>query len=130
MSALTGGCACRNVRFRLEGAPRFAFLCQCRDCQKMTGSDHAAQVCHDADRFSSEGETLTWERTTAAETTVTKHVCPICASPLWGTTTRAPTIVMIMAGALDDPNSVTPDRIFFADERITWDHASVPEKNP
>ena len=124
--ALTGGCACGAVRFTLTGAPQFAFFCQCRDCQRMTGSDHAAQVCHMADGFAATGATRTWARDTQHGTTVTKHSCPTCAAPLWGTTTRAPGIVMVMAGALDTPAAVTPDRIFFADERIDWDHASVP----
>ncbi len=122
----TGGCACGQVRFAAKGAPRFAFLCQCRDCQHMTGSGHAAQFCHDRDAFSVTGETARWERQTPAGTTVTKVFCPACGCPIFGTTTRADGIVMVLAGALDDPAAVTPDRIFFADEKQPWDHASVP----
>ena len=125
MSDLTGGCACGAVQFTAKGTPKFAFICQCRSCQQMTGSGHAVQFCHDADAFTFSGPVAGWSRPSASGHSVTKMFCPTCASPLWGTTTRAPGIVMALAGALDAPECVTPDRIFFADEAQPWDHASV-----
>ncbi len=128
MNDLTGGCACGAVRFTATGAPKFAFICQCRSCQHLSGSGNAVQFCHDAAGFSSTGPVAEWARQTDSGSTVTKMFCATCASPLWGTTTRAPDIMMGLAGALDDPAAITPDRIFFADEAQPWDHASVPAK--
>jgi hypothetical protein len=126
MSDLTGGCACGAARFTAKGGPKFAFICQCRSCQHLSGSGHAVQFCHDATAFEFSGPVAGWSRQTDSGSTVTKMYCPKCASPLWGTTTRAPDIVMGLVGALDDPAAITPDRIFFADEAQPWDHASVP----
>lgn len=128
MTDLTGGCACGAVRFTASGEPRFAFICQCTDCQKMTGSGNAAQFCHDADRFAVEGTAQSFARVTGSGNTVTKFFCGECGCPLWGTTSRSETIVMVMAGALDDPSSVSPDRIFFHDEAQPWDNITVPER--
>ena len=125
--SLTGGCACGAVRFTAQGAPRFAFICQCRDCQKLSGSGHAVQFCHDADAFEVTGDVATWQRSSAAGHAVTKMFCPTCGTPIYGTTARAPAIVMALAGALDDPGAITPDRIFFHDEAQPWDTASVPQ---
>ena len=128
-TSLTGGCACGKVRFSANGAPKFAFICQCRSCQHLSGSGHAVQFCHDADAFAVIGETACWERTTDGGSTVAKIFCPTCGTPIYGTTTRADSIVMVLAGALDDPSKITPDRIFFADEAQPWDHASVASQN-
>lgn len=125
MTDLTGGCACGQVRFTAIGAPKFAFLCQCRDCQQMTGSAHAAQFCHDASAFSVTGALAQWDRKGAEGHIVSKFTCATCACPIYGTTSRATAIVMVMAGALEDPAAITPDRIFFADSAIPWDHATV-----
>ena len=35
---LEGGCACRNVRYRLTAPPMFVHCCHCRWCQRETGS--------------------------------------------------------------------------------------------
>ncbi len=129
MSVLTGGCACGAVRFTATGAPRFAFICQCRDCQQMTGSDHAAQFAHAAEAFALEGRPAHWDRQSAAGFTVRKFFCATCGAPVYGTTSRAPDIVMVLAEALDDPAAITPTAIVYGEERITWDHASVPARS-
>ena len=125
---LSGGCACGAVRFTAEGAPRFAFICQCRDCQRLSGSGNAVQFCHDANRFEVTGDTAQWARDTQSGNQMTNHVCKICLSPLYSTTTRAPAIVMVLAGSLDDPAAITPDRIFYRDDAQPWDHIELPEK--
>lgn len=125
MTGLTGRCACGKVRFSADGAPKFAFFCQCTDCQKLTGSGNAAQFCHAADQFSWTGTPSRYDRQNQSGHTVAKYFCSDCGCPLWGTTSRADTIVMVMAGALDDPAQITPDRIFFADEAQPWDTVSL-----
>lgn len=42
-----------------------------------------------------------------------------------GAPQRMPDIVMVMAGALDDPSTITPTMLVYGDERIPWDHARV-----
>ena len=64
MNDLTGGCACGAVRFTATGAPKFAFICQCRSCQHLSGSGNAVQFCHDAAGFSSTGPVAEWARQT------------------------------------------------------------------
>ena len=36
----TGGCACGAVRYRIFDEPMFQPDCQCRDCQRMSGTGH------------------------------------------------------------------------------------------
>ncbi|MEO0359063.1 MAG: GFA family protein [Pseudomonadota bacterium] len=127
MTDLNGQCACGAAGFTAKGDPKFAFICQCRDCQLNTGSDHAAQFCHAADALDAHGDVTMWSKPGGSGKAVNKHFCPTCGTPLYVTLDVAPTIIMASAGVLDDPNQLSPDRIFFADSKISWDHASVPE---
>jgi Glutathione-dependent formaldehyde-activating enzyme len=38
MPALEGGCACGEMRYRLQSKPMFVHCCHCRECQRQTGS--------------------------------------------------------------------------------------------
>jgi hypothetical protein len=41
-SILTGGCLCAAVRWECEAQPMSGGHCQCRDCQKNTGTGHSS----------------------------------------------------------------------------------------
>lgn len=120
MTTLSGGGACGQVRFTATGAPNFALICQCCDCQRMTGSNHAAQMCHDASAFHIDG-TLAHRR----GHTVTKYVCPDCGAPLYGTTSRAMDIVMAMGRVRWTIPLPSAPGMFFAEGSIPWDHAHI-----
>ena len=47
----TGGCACRALRYKCTGAPRYMGNCHCRDCQRATGSAYFAAVLIRAEEF-------------------------------------------------------------------------------
>jgi hypothetical protein len=126
MTGLTGRCMCGAVAFVATGDPRFAIICQCRECQRNTGSGNAAQVAVDRKGFSYTGSPTDYARSSASGNTVTKAFCAICGCPLWGMTTRMEDTVMIMAGALDDPSQITPDYLVFSDKAQPWDHAALP----
>lgn len=125
---LSGGCACGAVRYTVEGPPKFTLICQCRDCQHMTGTGHAVQFVVNRDGFHLSGPVAQWARRTAAGHEVTKTFCPACGSPLFTVTGRAPDRVMVLAGSLDDPSGIAPSRIFFDDEAQPWDHPTLPEE--
>ena len=43
MSEFKGGCMCGAIRYELQTEPRLSFLCQCRECQRITGTGHSAE---------------------------------------------------------------------------------------
>lgn len=121
MSDLAGSCACGAVRFVARGAPRFAFVCHCRSCQRMTGTGHGVQVAHDRDAFEVTGDPATYTRPSDSGHEVTQHFCRTCGSPLYNTMTRAAGIVMIDWAAFDAAPAVTPDRVFEDHNAAEWD---------
>jgi len=124
-ATLTGGCACGDVRYTIAGAPKFAFYCQCRACQQMTGSDHAAGFGLGAENLTLTGALKHHERTAASGHAVRTYFCAKCYAPIYNDPERAAGLVMVHLGSLDDPSAVTPDQIFHADEKIAWDCTSV-----
>jgi hypothetical protein len=40
----TGGCACGALRYEISGEPIAMIDCQCRQCQRESGTAHASHV--------------------------------------------------------------------------------------
>lgn len=121
MTDLTGSCACGQVTFRAKGGVKFAFVCHCRACQRLTGTGHATAVASDQDQFTVQVDPSMFTRASDSGYEVTQHFCPTCGSPLYNTMTRGPGIVMINWGAFDDPSAITPDRVFEEHNAAEWD---------
>lgn len=47
---IEGGCSCKSVCYRLEGAPLFVHCCHCTWCQRETGASFALNAIIEADR--------------------------------------------------------------------------------
>lgn len=39
-----GGCACGAIRYQTQATPVFQNHCQCRDCQKRSGTGHGSYL--------------------------------------------------------------------------------------
>ncbi len=98
-SALTGGCQCGAVRFRVEALGR-ASICHCRMCQKAFGSFYALLVT---------GKGLVWTRGApkhfASSNLVRRGFCGDCGTPL---TYEDGGDVEVAIGAFDDPTAAAP----------------------
>ena len=42
--AYTGGCACGAIRYEISGEPLVMTDCQCRDCQRTSGTGHGSYL--------------------------------------------------------------------------------------
>ena len=114
-----GSCLCGRVKYELSGDFQSFFLCYCTRCQKDTGSAHAANL------FAKEGS-LTWLqgendiRVYKHENSLhAKSFCQNCGSAL---PTFADSInsVVVPAGSLDSPLSITPTAKIFVDSCAVW----------
>jgi hypothetical protein len=117
--ALAGRCACGAVTFRLEGEPGFQMICKCRDCQRFSGTGHAALVIAQRDQATIEGE-LRFYPAEGGEGS-RRGFCPECGSPIANETPRNDSIWMFHAGAFDDPGFFAPEKTIFAESGYDWD---------
>ena len=87
---LTGGCLCGAIRYEVSGPPDFSFICQCRRCQRITGTGHAPAFKVDRDRIAIKGTPKSYESPADSGATVTSHFCGSCGAPLFSATSRFP----------------------------------------
>jgi Glutathione-dependent formaldehyde-activating enzyme len=57
----TGGCACGAIRYRISDDPLFQNHCQCRDCQRKSGTGHGSYLTFPSKlNVTLEGEARQW----------------------------------------------------------------------
>lgn len=100
---LTGGCLCGGVRYECAAEPMLQGHCQCRDCQKGTGTGHSSHFGMPAGALKLSGELRAYETTADSGRVATRAFCPNCGSPILFRTSALPDVVFLTAGSLDDP---------------------------
>lgn len=122
MSTLTGGCACGAVRYSIDAEPQFSFHCQCRQCQRATGTGHASLFTVPKSAVSVTGDIRYYEQTADDGATISRGFCSNCGSPVMGRTTGYPDIALFTAASLDDPTRFKPQQVVFSRFAQPWDY--------
>jgi hypothetical protein len=115
----TGGCLCGGVRYRYEGDPTSIGLCQCRRCQRQSGSSFLIGVIFPKENVSIEGKLATFEFDTDGNR-LRRHFCPVCGSAISITLDRFPGIRSMMGGTFDDRSIVKPTFSIWCSEGQPW----------
>jgi len=121
MTTYTGGCACGAVRYETKGETQAAFHCQCRQCQRATGTGHASLFIVPVGDVSITGDLSFYEQTADDGSTVSRGFCPVCGSPVLGKTSGHPDILLIHAASLDDPAVFKPQKVVWTSAKQPWD---------
>ncbi len=121
----TGQCLCGTVRYRYQGKPASVGLCQCRRCQRQSGSAFLIGVVFPADAVTIEGELRIYEAAVHGEARLWRHFCPNCGSAVMITLDRFPQIRSMMGGTIDDPHIVQPSFSVWCSEGQGW--LSLPD---
>ncbi len=114
--ALTGGCQCGAVRYRLESEPIGSNICHCRMCQKASGGPFMAfATVALVDLIWTRGGPATFASSDFAE----RGFCSECGTPL---TYRAPDYdrIAVTIGSLDHADEVAPTVQFGVESRLPW----------
>src|SRR5207244_2406819 len=100
----SGGCACGAIRFETRSEPIFENHCQCRDCQKRSGTGHGSYLtfprCADV---SVTGEAKTWRVAGDSGNDKIHAFFPTCGTPAYLTFAAMPDLFTVPATSLDDP---------------------------
>ncbi len=117
----SGGCACGAIRYEVAGAPVAENHCQCRQCQRQTGSGHGAYLTFAGATVTIEGTSKHWQTVGEMGTIKHAHFCTACGSPLYLTFPHMPDIFVIRAGSLDEPARYAPQFVFWTAAAHPWD---------
>ena len=119
---ISGRCACGSVEYTTNLEPEFTLICQCRQCQRISGSGHAAQFAVPADATRVEGEVKFFDQIADSGHTVSSGFCPKCGSPMFKKTTKRPEIYFFHAATMDDPSIFKPQIVVYEESKQPWDH--------
>jgi hypothetical protein len=120
---LTTSCACGAVRVAFKGKVKAMFLCACEDCQKATGTGHSVAIAADPDDVTITGELASFARPADSGATYTRYFCPLCATPIYGISSRAPRLLSLPAGLFGGLTAdwYQPTQMIFARSHREWD---------
>ena len=127
--AYTGGCACGAVRYEIEGEPIVMNDCQCRDCQRKSGTGHGSYLTFPRNGVKLEGEAARWDIIGDSGNVKTRAFCPTCGSPVYMTFAAMPDVFTVHAASLDDPRRYQPHMVTYSMRGHAWDHVdpTVPK---
>ncbi len=118
----SGGCHCGAIRYECAEPPVKAVHCQCRNCQKFSGSGHASNFLVPLDAVTLTGEPQYYEYTADSGNTMRRGFCAECGVPLFSLNSGRPDTMSLRAGSLDDPAGFEPQVVIFSSRAQAWDH--------
>jgi hypothetical protein len=117
-----GGCACGAIRYEIDGEPLFSNHCQCRDCQRESGTGHGSYMTFPRAAVTVGGNVRSWDMKGDSGNTKTRHFCPTCGVAVYMTFAAMPDIFTIRVASLDDPARYRPQAVTYASRGHAWDH--------
>ncbi|WP_421759826.1 GFA family protein [Devosia sp.] len=125
-----GGCACGAIRYETSGVPIFQNHCQCRDCQKVSGTGHSSYVTFgQRAALQVTGHASTWRVEGDSGNEKIHAFCPTCGTPVFLTFEAMPELIAVTAASLDDPGQFVPQAVTYTKGGHAWDQldAALPK---
>lgn len=117
-----GGCACGAIRYETQGMPVFENHCQCRDCQRRSGTGHSSYLTFlNRNEMMITGAARTWLVKGDSGAEKSHAFCPNCGTPVYLTFAGAPDAIAVHAASLDDPALFRPQVLTYAIRALDWD---------
>jgi len=133
MVKLSGGCLCGSIRYTILQQPILAYTCNCRFCQKDTGTAYRSALAILNEHVELIGKDISVYTYKSVEhgRELYKNFCPNCGTTISLKTERFPERQVIMIGTLDDPSQIELSTHMFAEEAFDWvefpkDHVVYP----
>jgi hypothetical protein len=117
---VTGGCLCGAVRFSFPQPPIAARACWCRDCQYLAAGNASVNAVFRSAGFEVSGPTQVYESLADSGAQMRRTFCPRCGTPLFSEAVSRPHLVIVRAGALDDPELGRPGGVIWTDSKPAW----------
>src|SRR5262245_36447306 len=110
---ITGRCFCGAVQFRFDQPPILARACWCRDCQYLASGNASINVFFKTESLTLTGEVGEYVSTADSGNVMRRRFCPRCGTPLFSEALSRPHLIVVRAGALDDPEIGRPASVIW-----------------
>ncbi len=108
MTKLTGKCLCGEISFAADGDVPVMANCHCTDCRQSTGSAFAALMFMKESDVTVTGTPKTFQHASDAGTTMTKHFCGTCGTPLFTQNSARAGMLGLRAGLINEQAEFAP----------------------
>lgn len=119
-SPVTGRCFCGSVRFRFRGPALARRACWCRDCQYLSSGNASINLIVAVEGSEIAGELGVHESDADSGNRMRRSFCPRCGTPLFSASSARPQLMVVRAGALDDPELGRPDGFIWTGSAPSW----------
>ncbi len=126
--AITGGCLCGAVRYRIAAEPIATRACWCRLCQYLGAGSGTVNTAFPTAAAAIEGELRDYRSVADSGNVMHRRFCPACGTHLFSEAEVRPQFIFVRVGTLDDPNSVKPDMIIWTSQAPGW--ACIDDRVP
>lgn len=118
---MTHRAACQCGQLLLESAadPDVVILCNCRACQRRSGSPFGVGAYFPRDAVTVSGAHRNWSRTAESGRGLTNHFCPECGTTVFWSLEMRPGQFGVPAGCLSTP-APEPMRAIWTEEKHGW----------
>ena len=121
--AYTGGCACGAIRYEISAEPIVMADCQCRDCQRKSGTGHGSYLTFPRrEDVRLTGAAAHWDVAGDSGHVKRRAFCPTCGAPVYLTFLAAPDLFTVHAASLDAPDRYKPQMVIYRVRGHAWDH--------
>jgi hypothetical protein len=117
---ITGGCLCRQVRYRITAAPMVTRVCWCRLCQYLGAGSSTVNVCFPSNAITVEGEMRDYTCIADSGNKMHRRFCPNCGTALFSEAEVRPHLIFVRAGTLDDMELAKPAATIWTSQAPTW----------
>ncbi|MBT5266829.1 MAG: GFA family protein [Rhodospirillaceae bacterium] len=118
MAVLSGKCLCGEISYETDAEPAVVANCHCTDCRAATGAAYATLMFVPRDKVTIRGETKTFTHASESGSTMTKHFCPTCGSPMFTENTAREGVLGLRGGNVEQTDKVKPMRNVFLSSKI------------
>ncbi|MGK9232478.1 GFA family protein [Inquilinus limosus] len=119
---ITGRCFCGAVRFRFDQPPVATRACWCRDCQYLSSGNASINAIFRTESLTLTGEVAEYVSTADSGNVMYRRFCPRCGTPLFSQASDRPDMIVVRAGALDDPEIARPASVIWTASAPSWGH--------
>lgn len=129
---INGGCHCGHITYQAEVDPEKVVICNCLDCQQLSGSPFRSVAFTKENAFTLlSGELKVYLKTGGSGAKRQQAFCPECGSSIYSTSEEGGPLYGIRTGSIDrsQRNQLVPKKSIFVRTEQSWINniASMPK---
>ncbi len=115
-----GACHCGKVTFTADIDPAKVMICNCADCQTLSGAPLRAIVQASSESLKLTGQTKAYVKTAESGNARAQVFCPDCATPLYSSAVADPPTVTLRLGCLAERAELRPGLQLWQRSAAPW----------